>query len=79
MESRVELQLRRILGEDVDVPEPMSRVEELLSQIVELSSGSGSGSGGSSTTTNLILTDTATNTKYQLNVTNGKLTMSEVE
>lgn len=35
MDSRVELGLRKILGESVDVPEPMSRVEELLKQIAE--------------------------------------------
>ena len=45
MDSRVELGLRKILGEQVEVPEPMSRVEELLKQIAEQSI-SGGGSGG---------------------------------
>lgn len=47
MDSRVELGLRKILGEQVEVPEPMSRVEELLKQIAEQSI-SGGGSGGKS-------------------------------
>lgn len=76
-DSRIELHLRRILGESVQVPEPMSRVEELLSQIVTLSSGSESGTVG--TATSVILIDSVTSVKYQLNVINGKLTMSEVE
>lgn len=46
MESRMELGLRKILGESVDVPEPMSRAEELLKQIAEQGiSGGGGGSG----------------------------------
>lgn len=46
MSSRTELQLERLLGKDVDVPNPQSRVEELLEQLNEtLKSG---GSGGSS-------------------------------
>lgn len=44
MDSRAELQLRRILGEEVDVPEPMSRMEELLEQIYQ--QGGMSGGGG---------------------------------
>ena len=47
MDSRVELGLRKILGEQVEVPEPMSRVEELLKQIAEQGL-SGGGSGGKS-------------------------------
>lgn len=47
MDSRVELGLRKILGEQVEVPEPMSRVEELLKQIAEQGI-SGGGSGGKS-------------------------------
>lgn len=45
MDSRVEMGLRKILGESVDVPEPMSRIEELLKQIAEQGI-SGEGSGG---------------------------------
>lgn len=45
MDSRVEMGLRKILGESVDVPEPMSRIEELLKQIAEQGI-SGGGSGG---------------------------------
>lgn len=46
MESRMELGLRKILGESVEVPEPMSRAEELLKQIAEQGiSGEGGGSG----------------------------------
>lgn len=45
MDSRVELGLRKILGESIDVPEPMSRIEELLKQIAEQGI-SGGGSGG---------------------------------
>lgn len=46
MSSRTELQLERLLGKEVDVPNPQSRVEELLEQLNEtLKSG---GSGGSS-------------------------------
>ena len=43
MESRMELGLRKILGESVKVPEPMSRAEELLAQIAEKGIGSGGG------------------------------------
>ena len=48
MESRIELGLRKILGEQVEVPEPMSRVEKLLKQIAEqgLSGGGGTGTPG---------------------------------
>lgn len=48
MDSRIELQLRKILGEDVDTPEPMSRIEELLAMIAEkgISSGGGGGTPG---------------------------------
>lgn len=45
MDSRIELGLRKILGESVEVPEPMSRVEELLKQIAE----QGISGGGSET------------------------------
>lgn len=45
MDSRVEMGLRKILGASVDVPEPMSRIEELLKQIAEQGI-SGGGSGG---------------------------------
>ena len=45
MDSRVELQLRKLLGEDVDVPEPMSRIEQLLAQLVQQGVGGG-GTGG---------------------------------
>lgn len=44
MESRMELGLRKILGESVEVSEPMSRAEELLAQIAEKGIGSGGGS-----------------------------------
>lgn len=47
MDSRVELQLRKLLGEDVDTPEPMSRIEQLLAQLVQQGiGGGGSGTGG---------------------------------
>lgn len=47
MDSRIELGLRKILGESVEVPEPMSRVEELLKQIAEqgISGGVSGGKG----------------------------------
>ena len=49
MSSRTELQLERLLGKKVDVPNPQSRVEELLEQLNEtLKSGGSGGSGGSS-------------------------------
>lgn len=40
MQSRVELYLRKMLGEQVDVPQPMSRVEELLEQLAASGGGS---------------------------------------
>lgn len=86
MESRIELGLRKILGESVDVPEPMSRVEELLALIAEQGIGGGS-SGGTgkdgvgiqkiekTDTQGLIDTYTVTLTDsstYTFTVTNGK-------
>ena len=47
MSSRTELQLERLLGKDVDVPNPQSRVEELLEQLDETLKSGGSGGSGS--------------------------------
>ena len=47
MSSRTELQLERLLGKDVDVPNPQSRVEELLEQLNETLKSVGSGGSSS--------------------------------
>lgn len=84
MESRIELGLRKILGEQVEVPEPMSRVEELLKQIAEqgLSGGGGTGAPGrgiqkieKTSTQGLVDTYTITytdNSTSTFTVTNGR-------
>lgn len=81
MDSRVELQLRKLLGEDVDVPEPMSRIEQLLAQLVQQGVGGG-GTGGKSIqkiektgTQGLVDTYTITYTDsstFTFTVTNGR-------
>lgn len=83
MDSRIELQLRKILGEDVDTPEPMSRVEALLAMIAEkgVPSGGGEGSPGRGIqkielTNSEGLVDTYTitytdGTSYEYAITNG--------
>ena len=84
MESRIELGLRKILGEQVEVPEPMSRVEKLLKQIAEqgLSGGGGTGTPGrgiqkieKTSTQGLVDTYTITytdNSTSTFTVTNGR-------
>ena len=84
MDSRVELGLRKILGEQVEVPEPMSRVEKLLKQIAEqgLSGGGGTGTPGrgiqkieKTSTQGLVDTYTVTytdNSTSTFTVTNGR-------
>ena len=84
MESRIELGLRKILGEQVEVPEPMSRVEKLLKQIAEqgLSGGGGTGTPGrgiqkieKTSTQGLVDTYTVTytdNSTSTFTVTNGR-------
>lgn len=58
-----------------NIPEPQSRIEELLQQLCDILSNS----GGSSSSSEVTLTDATTGVKYRLGVENGSLFIEAVE
>ena len=64
-DSRIELQLRALNGEDVIVPYPQSRVEELLKEYID--NGGGGGGGGDVTWAKVTFINADTSTLYFVN------------